>query len=304
MKRLLVILLLLCPLLLSGCVLDTILSDVVNMAPKAVISATPNEGSAPLTVNFNAAYSHDDDGRIAEYRWDFGDPAAVGTGTQAACDHTYKNPGTYLAKLTVIDDEGSIGTQQIAVVVTNSPPVAVASVSNENPMPGNKVTFNGTASSDLQGAIAGTGATAEHTYIEGGYYVVTLTVADSDGATASVHLGINVMPGESKCGGGTTCGGTTIRPLAIITMIGITSCSGGTVGVPITFDGTYSQPGVGNIVAYHWDFGDGTTASGAIVSHAYSQQWAYTVTLTVTDSGGGIATATAGCSIGSSSSCH
>ncbi|MBU0595467.1 PKD domain-containing protein, partial [Candidatus Bipolaricaulota bacterium] len=70
MKRNLVILLCLCPLFLSGCILDTILNDVVNMAPKAVISAAPNEGSAPLTVNFDAKFSHDDDGSIAEYHWD------------------------------------------------------------------------------------------------------------------------------------------------------------------------------------------------------------------------------------------
>jgi len=89
MKRLLLFLVLLCPILLSGCVLDTILSDVVNKLPTAVISVDPGEGSAPLTVSFDAAYSHDDDGTIAEYRWDFGDPAVGGTGTAASCEHTY-----------------------------------------------------------------------------------------------------------------------------------------------------------------------------------------------------------------------
>jgi len=312
MKRTLVILLCLCPLFLSGCILNTILNDVVNKAPKAVISATPNEGNAPLAVNFDAKFSHDDDGTIAEYRWDFGDPAAVGTASGSSSDHTYTHPGTYLAKLTIIDDEGSIGTQQIAVVVSNSVPVAVASVNNENPLPGNRVIFNGTASFDQQGTISsyawdfgdgttGSGATAEHTYIEGGYYVVTLIVTDSAGATASVHLGMNVMPGESKCGDDDqpTCGGTTIKPLAIIT--GLPSCAGGTCGVPLTLDATASRPGVGDIVTYHWDFGDGTTASGAIVTKTYTQPWTYTVTLTVTDSGGGIGTGHGSCSIGGAS---
>ena len=42
----------------------------------------------------------------------------------------------------------------------------------------------------------------------------------------------------------------------------------------------------GSIVTYAWDFGDGTTASGASQSHSYAQDGNYTVTLTVTDNDG------------------
>jgi len=314
MKRLLLFLVLLCPILLSGCVLDTILSDVVNKLPTAVISVDPGEGSAPLSVSFNAGYSHDDDGTIAEYRWDFGDPAVGGTGTAASCEHTYTYPGTYLAKLTIIDNEGGIGTQQIAIVVSNSIPVPQAFVSNENPLPGNPVTFDGTASYDLQGDIAdyawdfgdgstGAGAQIEHTYIEGGYYVATLTVTDGEGATASVHVGMNVQPGESQGGGDSsscsdgTCGsGVTVY--AVITGLPSSCTNPGRVGKPITLDGTYS---LGDIRFYSWDFGDGTTASGPVVTHTYDRAWTYTVTLVVTDEYGNRSSCAASCSIGAAS---
>jgi PKD repeat protein len=42
----------------------------------------------------------------------------------------------------------------------------------------------------------------------------------------------------------------------------------------------------GAIVAWGWDFGDGHTASGAAVSHAYDAPGSYDVTLTITDTCG------------------
>jgi PKD repeat protein len=39
----------------------------------------------------------------------------------------------------------------------------------------------------------------------------------------------------------------------------------------------------GTITSYDWDFGDGTTGSGALVSHTYAASGTYTTTLTVTD---------------------
>jgi len=300
MKRALVLLILLAPVFLSGCFLDDILVKVVNKPPRAVIDVRPREGSAPLDVQFDGRYSHDDDGAITEYRWDFGDPASGGTQTGDQGSHTYAHPGTYLVKLTVIDDRGLIDSQQLAVVVTNAPPVAVASMSNENPLPGTKVIFNGSASYDAQGPIVsyawdfGDGATAssavaEHTYGLGGYYVATLVVTDEDGATGRVNLGIHVLPGQSRCDDDDdTCGGQDM-PYAIITSNW--SCSGAQVGELIRFDGTYSRPGVGRILSYYWDFGDGTNASGGVVTHAYESQNTYIVTLTVADEGGGVGTA-------------
>ena len=50
-----------------------------------------------------------------------------------------------------------------------------------------------------------------------------------------------------------------------------------------SFDGAGSSDPDGSIVAYAWDFGDGTTATGTTASHTYGAAGTYTVSLTVTD---------------------
>jgi PKD repeat protein len=50
-----------------------------------------------------------------------------------------------------------------------------------------------------------------------------------------------------------------------------------------SFDASYSVDPDGSINSYVWDFGDGTTGSGAIVSHTYPSGTPYTATLTVSD---------------------
>ncbi len=302
--------------LLSGCALDDLVSNMVNREPRAVIDAKPVQGPAPLAVSLDSHYSHDDDGALIETRWDLGDPADTGSRVDPAITHTYTTPGTYIVKLTVTDNEGAMNSQQLAIVVTNPPPVANASASDLAPHPGDEVVFDGSSSTDPYGRVVGyhwdfgDGETAStekptHAYKSGGTYTVSLTVTDDGGLTAQATLTVNVKPGSSNCGGGTgggTCGGGDVKPLAVITIpYGYTSCSGGTARVPLTFDGTASRPVTGKIELYQWDFGDGGTASGAIVTHAYEAPWRYTVTLTVTDSGDAIGTAQAVCSIGGSS---
>ena len=58
------------------------------------------------------------------------------------------------------------------------------------------------------------------------------------------------------------------------------------VNQPVTFDASFSYDPDGTIVSYEWDFGDGATASGVVVTHAYSAAGNYTVTLAVTDDAG------------------
>lgn len=52
-----------------------------------------------------------------------------------------------------------------------------------------------------------------------------------------------------------------------------------------------TDPDPGDVLTYHWSFGDGTTGSSATVSHTYAQNGSYTITLTVTDRLGLVSTA-------------
>ncbi|MEM3616522.1 MAG: PQQ-binding-like beta-propeller repeat protein [Candidatus Bathyarchaeia archaeon] len=54
----------------------------------------------------------------------------------------------------------------------------------------------------------------------------------------------------------------------------------------VTFDGSASYDPTGTIIDYTWQFGDGTTAKGQIVTHIYDMGGYYTVKLTVTNNKG------------------
>ena len=58
------------------------------------------------------------------------------------------------------------------------------------------------------------------------------------------------------------------------------------IGDAVHFDGTKSTDEDGNIVAYKWDFGDGTSSNDAEPLHQYATAGVYKVTLTVTDDKG------------------
>ena len=111
-----------------------------------------------------------------------------------------------------------------------------------------------------------------HTYATDGVFDVTLIVTDDAGVnsvsattTATIALAGNQPPVADPNGPYT-----------------------GTEGVPVSFDGTGSVDPDGTIVAYDWDFGDGTVLlnAGPTPTHTYATAGLYNVTLTVTDDAG------------------
>lgn len=55
----------------------------------------------------------------------------------------------------------------------------------------------------------------------------------------------------------------------------------------VTLDASASTDSDGTIASYAWNFGDGSNAAGVTASHAYAAAGTYTVTMTVSDDGGG-----------------
>lgn len=71
------------------------------------------------------------------------------------------------------------------------------------------------------------------------------------------------------------------------------------VGQSVLFNATGSYDPDGSIVSYTWDYGDGTGASGPIVSHSYATGATYFARLTVTDNTGAIHSTTQPISVSS-----
>lgn len=71
----------------------------------------------------------------------------------------------------------------------------------------------------------------------------------------------------------------TVLPNAVATA----TTTAGTAPTTITFDGSASTPMNGVIQAWDWSFGDGTTATGAVVTHTFTQWATFGVTLRIRD---------------------
>ncbi|MGA1824197.1 MAG: PKD domain-containing protein [bacterium] len=74
-----------------------------------------------------------------------------------------------------------------------------------------------------------------------------------------------------------------IRPVALLSADPVI----GPAPLSLLFDGTGSYDTDGEVISYEWNFGDGTWATGASITHVYEIQGTYTATLTVTDNRNG-----------------
>lgn len=106
-----------------GVVVGAVIGNLVcgsreNQLPTANMTADPNTGDAPLAVSFRGA-GNDPDGSIVSYHWDFGDGA---TSDDQHATHTYSQPGTYTATLTVTDDAGGKASVSRTITVRGAQP--------------------------------------------------------------------------------------------------------------------------------------------------------------------------------------
>lgn len=261
----------------------------------AFISA-PSSGPAPLPVSFDASTST---GNILRYTWDFGDgTTAIGQQTL----HTYDSAADYTVTLSVTDDHQNQMTTTTEIVVTeeesgggetNRPPTAALAVNPGNGSSPLRVSFDGSGSSDPDGdaltyawnfgdGSSGSGIRTTHTYQMTGMLTAILTVTDSENATATTSVPILVTA-------------PPVTPSSAKAVIYANLSHGILVQAPVTLSASRSTPSESNakITRYTWDFGDGSTGSGSVVTHTYTTAGDYSVILTVIDSLGKTASSTA-----------
>ena len=244
----------------------------VDAVPKASFTAAPDRGD--LAVAFDAGGSSDSFGTITSYSWDFGDGA---TDTDPDPTHTYTSRGTHHVTLTVTNDAGQSDTSEQDVVADVAPTAAFTAPSGAQPS-NVPLSFDATPSTAPGGSIAeytwdfGDGSTApgsnpHHSYSIPGHYTVTLKVTDDlnvTSTTATHTVTVDAAPSATFS----------------------TSPNPATLGPAVSFDASGSSDSFGTITSYSWDFGDGSTGSGATGSHAYQTPGHYTITLTVTNDAG------------------
>jgi len=106
---------------------------VPSLSPRVSLSATPTSGRPPLEVKF-LAEGYDLDGSIIEYQWDFdGDSVTDATTASSQVTYVYEHPGTYQAKVTVIDNDGLTASAIIPISILEEKEAAIIRVPLDYP---------------------------------------------------------------------------------------------------------------------------------------------------------------------------
>jgi hypothetical protein len=195
-----------------------------NAAPTAAITTTPT----PLTVGFGVTFtvsgatSHDTDGSITRYDWNFGNGAAgiITNTTTPTQTYSYPTTGTYQITLTAYDNGDHVGCDtgthlctgtksSIATVnatITNTAPTASITNGSFSIPVNTNVTLDASASRDTEGTIVrydwtfgdGTAGvtglvvpTVDHIFTHAGTFTVVSTAWDDGDTTAcnpTTHL--------------------------------------------------------------------------------------------------------------------
>jgi PKD repeat protein len=254
-----------------------------NQLPTAIIdSITPNPAKQGKDTVLFIGHGNDSDGSIVAHNWSSSIDGLLNMAPLFTKTASELSVGTHTIYFTVQDDEGawsSAATKNLTIV-TNQLPVAAFSYSPMNPSMNETVTFNASASYDPDGSIIsyiwtfGDGNvtnTSEvvitHSYSSVGNYTVNLTVTDDEGATNTTSREIQVC----------------LKP-----PIATFACSppNPVVNETVTFNASESYDPNGVITTYQFEFGDGNSTEGEVITHVYSSVGTYIVNLTLTDNEG------------------
>ncbi|TMI14750.1 PKD domain-containing protein [Candidatus Bathyarchaeota archaeon] len=235
-------------------------------------TVSPSTPLANVPVSFTATTT----GGATPYMisWNFGDGSS---GTGASILHTFQNAQSFTITETATDSSSpsQTATSSNAVTVSRPPPSSTSfAFLPSTPIVNSPVTFTSTTTGGTapyaiswnfgDGAV-GTGATTTHTYTTAQSYTVTETATDSSSpsqtATSSKTVTVTTPPPLSTS--------FTFQPANPV------------VNTLVTF--TAATTGGTSPYTTKWNFGDGTTGTGASITHVYSSAQSFSVTETATD---------------------
>src|SRR6266568_4455299 len=237
--------------------------------PSASFTANPTSGQAPLMVQFTDQST----GTVTAWNWNFGDGSAHSSVQNPS--HTYTSAGDFTATLTVTGSGGATSSASVIIHVAAPPPPPSASFT-ANPTSGQApltVQFTDQSSGTItawdwnfgDGSAHSSVQNPSHTYFSAGDFTATLTVTGS-GATSSKSVIIHVTAPPPPPAASFTANPTSGQ-------------------APLTVQ--FTDQSTGTITAWDWNFGDGSAHSSVQnPSHTYSSAADFTVTLTITGSGG------------------
>jgi hypothetical protein len=195
---------------------------VAEAGPDATIPMSANGATAIL----DGSQSKDEDGQVVGFSWSqvSGNPAIITFPDQAQSLVTFNQPGTYVFRLKVVDDDGETAEDTVTIVVTrpeNKPPNAVAGPVQDILVTGstnNEAILDGSNSSDPEGGLltyqwkfeSGPNtpvivnadlAVTKVTGLVEGEYKFSLTVKDNTGQDDTDTTGLRVKVNlEKQCG--------------------------------------------------------------------------------------------------------
>lgn len=242
-------------------------SSSTTVAPQleAGFVAQGGETGSEQTISFRSITVGD----ATSFSWDFGD-GSRGTGERVT--HTYAAPGTYSVTITASGGGITDSATHSVRVDPNTPELEAGFRASPGPA-GAEQTISfanitvGEVTSwrwDFGDGSSSTERAPTHRYASPGTYSVTLTATGPDGSDSARHT-VRVDPDATDFEAGWTASAGASPNQQTITFRSIT---------------------IGDADAFIWDFGDGSEASGATVSHAYAEPGTYTVTLTASGPGG------------------
>lgn len=185
--------------------------EVVNPPPEVSASASPSNGSPPLTVTFKVDAT--DRTGIDTYEWDFsGDGEFERTTSTGTTEFTYDEAGTFQPRIRVTDELGATTTVEVPSVevrvASGAPTVDLAAspTAGEAPL---AVDFSVTVDDPEDGEIAewrwdfdgdgdfettGDSSAITHEYDAAGTFFPRVQVRTADGRTSSDVAEVEVLP--------------------------------------------------------------------------------------------------------------